>query len=181
MLNLHLSYKHTSSWRMLFLYGVYPSQFSRLENFRALVVPSGGFCEGIILQGIMTPTGVLPNGQSCLRIKGGVTGESVHLPRQSNSTYIQTFIQSIYKTRRPEHPQFPIDWYKQRPQIPASWPRYTRGIDSHSRPVSTIFTTPVIGQYLLYYLVMNIVPSTHCNQLKIVSRYRYIVALVVPP
>ena len=35
-----------------------------------------------------------------------VSGDYVHAPRQSNITYIKTFIRSIYDTRRPEHPQF---------------------------------------------------------------------------
>ena len=38
----------------------------------------------------------------------GVTGASVHAPRQRNSTYVQTFRWSIYETRRPEHPHSPI-------------------------------------------------------------------------
>ena len=45
---------------------------------------------------------------SFLRIKGGVTGESVHAPMQSNSMYVHKVIRSVYDTRGPEHPQFPI-------------------------------------------------------------------------
>ena len=81
MLNVHLSYKPLSSWRMLFWSGGYLSQFSLLKKIRALVVPGGGCCKRIIIQGVMTPTGVLPNGQSWLRRKGGVTGASVHALR----------------------------------------------------------------------------------------------------
>ena len=44
-----------------------------------------------------------------------VTGASVHVPRQRNSTYVQTVIRSIYETRRPEHPHLPIHRYKWRP------------------------------------------------------------------
>ena len=51
MLNVNLSYNPTSSWRILFRYGGYPRQFSRLKKFRALVVPGGGCRKGIILQG----------------------------------------------------------------------------------------------------------------------------------
>ena len=99
MLNVKLSYKHTSSWRILFWSGGYPRQFSPLKKFGALVVPGGGFRKGIILQEILTPMGVLTNVQSCLRKKGDVTGASVHATRQRNSTYIQTVRRSIYDTR----------------------------------------------------------------------------------
>ena len=94
MLNVHLSYNPPSSCRILFRYGGYPMQFSRIKKFSALVVPGGGRRKGIILQVIMTPTGVLPNGQPCLRIKGGVMGASVHAPMQRNSTYAHTARQS---------------------------------------------------------------------------------------
>ena len=49
MLNVHLSYKPSSSWRILFRSEGYSRQFSRLKKFRALVVPVGGFCKGIII------------------------------------------------------------------------------------------------------------------------------------
>ena len=52
-----------------------------------------------------------------------VTGASVHAPRQSNSRYVQTVRQYIYKTRGPEHPYSPIRQCKQRPQGTSSWPR----------------------------------------------------------
>ena len=79
MLNLRLSYKPPSSCMIMFWSGGRPSQFSSLEKFRALVFPGSGCRKGVILQGILTPTGVLPNVQSCLRIKGNVTGASVHV------------------------------------------------------------------------------------------------------
>ena len=53
-----------------------------------------------------------------------VTGTSVHPPRQRNSTYIKTFIRSIYEIRLPEHPHLPILQWELRPQGPASRPRY---------------------------------------------------------
>ena len=115
MLNVHLSYKRISSWRILFWSGGYPRQFSCLEKFRALVVPGGDCHKGIILQGIMTPMVVLTNGQSCLRRKGGVTGASVNALRQRNSLYEQTSRRSIYETRRPKHPHSPIRRYERRP------------------------------------------------------------------
>ena len=118
MLNMQLSYKPPSPWRIMFLSRGLPRKFSCLKKFRALVVPVGGCCKGIIIQGIMTPTGVLPNGQSCLRRKVDATGASIHAPRQSNSTYVKTFRRSIYKTRRPEHPHLPIRRYERRPQGP---------------------------------------------------------------
>ena len=77
------------------------TQFSCLKKFRALVVPGGGSRKGIIIQGILTPTGVLPNGQSCFRIKGYVTGESIHATINMNSNYVQTVRWSIYDTRLP--------------------------------------------------------------------------------
>ena len=51
MFNVNLSYKPPNSWRILFRYGLRPRKFSRLKNFRALVVPDGGCGKGIILQG----------------------------------------------------------------------------------------------------------------------------------
>ena len=63
MLNVQLSYKHPSSWRILFRYWGRTKQFSCLKKFRALVVPGRGCRKGIILQGILTHTGVLQNGQ----------------------------------------------------------------------------------------------------------------------
>ena len=56
----------------------------------------------------------------------GVTGASVHTPRQRNSTYVQTVRRSIYKTRQPEHLHSPIRWYEQLPQIPSPRPRYMK-------------------------------------------------------
>ena len=124
-MNIHLSYKPPSSWRMLFQSGGYPRQFIHLKFFRALVVPGGGCHKGVIIQGILTPTGFLPNGQSCLRIKGGVTGAYVHSPRHRNSTYVHTVRHSIYETRQPEHPHSPIRRYERHPQGPSSRPHYS--------------------------------------------------------
>ena len=62
-----------------------PRQFNILEKFRALVVPDGVYRKELIIQGIMACMVVLPNGQSCLKIKGYVTGVSLHAPIQSNS------------------------------------------------------------------------------------------------
>ena len=135
MLNVHQSYKPPISLRILFQYGGYPSKSSCMKIFRDLVVPGGGCCKGIIIQLIMTPTGVLPNGQLCLRIKGDVTGASIHAPIHSNSMYVQKIRPSIYNTRLPEHPHSPIRWYKHRPQGHASRPRYT--YQYYSFPAST--------------------------------------------
>ena len=63
-------------------------------------------------------------GQLCLRIKGNLTGSSVHAPRQRNSVYLQTFRRSIYDNRRPEHSQSPIRQHERRPKGPASRPCY---------------------------------------------------------
>ena len=59
MLNLHLSYKPPSSWRILFWSGGYPRQFIYLKPFRALVVSGGGCCKEITILVILTPTGFL--------------------------------------------------------------------------------------------------------------------------
>ena len=59
MLNLHLSYNPPSYWSILFQYGGRPRYFSRLKKVRALVVPGGGCCKGIIIQGVMPHTVVL--------------------------------------------------------------------------------------------------------------------------
>ena len=50
----------------------------------------------------MIPTGVLPNGQSCLRRKVDVTGLPAYAPIQRNSMYVQTVRRSIYTTRLPD-------------------------------------------------------------------------------
>ena len=122
MLNVHLIYKPSVYWRILFWSGVYPRKFSCLKNFRSMVVAGRGCHKGIILQGIMTPTGVLPNGKSSLRRKRNVTGASVYVPRYRNSTYVHMSRQYIYETRRPKHPHSLIPWYKRCPQGPASRP-----------------------------------------------------------
>ena len=88
---MHLSYKPTSYLIILFWYGVHPGQFSRLKKFRALVVPGGGLCKGIIIQGIMMPMWVLPNGQSFLRRNGGITGAYLYAPRKNNIIYVHTY------------------------------------------------------------------------------------------
>ena len=124
MLNMHLSYKSLSSCRILFWSGWRPRQFSRLKKCRALMVPGGGFRKGVIIQGRQLPSGLSVIGQSCLIIKGVITGASVHEPIHSNSTYVQIVIRYIYDTRRPEHPHSPISQYERLPQGSASRPCY---------------------------------------------------------
>ena len=51
MFNVHLIYKPPSYWRIPFQSGESPRQFSRLKIFRALVVPDGGLCKGVIIHG----------------------------------------------------------------------------------------------------------------------------------
>ena len=46
MLNVHLSYKPSSSWRILFWSGGYPRQFNHLKMFRVMVVPGGAAVRG---------------------------------------------------------------------------------------------------------------------------------------
>ena len=55
-----------------------------------------------------------------------VTEASVHTPIYNNSTYVQMVRQSIYKTRRPEHPHLPIRQYERIPQGPPSRPCYMK-------------------------------------------------------
>ena len=112
MLKLKLSYKSTISWRMLFRPRGIPSKVSRLKLFRALVVPSGGSHKEINMQGILTPTVVLPNEQSFLRRKGYVMVASVHSPINRNSAHAQMAIWHIYNTRWSEHPHPTIRWYQ---------------------------------------------------------------------
>ena len=87
MLNVQLSYKPTSSWRILFWSWRRPRQFSCLKKFKALVVPSGGCRKGIFLQCRYLTSYLSIIGQSYLRRKMDVTGASVHATRQRNSTY----------------------------------------------------------------------------------------------
>ena len=112
MLNVHLSYKSLSSWRTPFRYGGRPKQFSRLKEFAALLVPGGGYPKETIIQVILIHTGVLLNGQSCLRRKGDITGASVHSTTQRNSTYVHTVNSSIYDTRCPKNHHSQIYRYK---------------------------------------------------------------------
>ena len=118
MLNMHLSYKPTSSWRIFFWYGERPRQFSFMKNFRALVVPGGGCRKWILLHFGQLSSGLPLKGQLWLRRKGCVTGDSVHAPIKINSTCVHMVRLSIYKTRRPEHPHSPIRRYERHPQGP---------------------------------------------------------------
>ena len=131
MLNVYLSYKPPSSWRIMFRSGGYPRQFSLLKKFRAVVVPVRGCRKGIILQGRQLKAGFPVAVQSCLKRKRDITGASVHEPRHRNSTYIQTVRQSIYETRQPEHPHSPIRRYERCPQGPPSRPRYMFCMEHH--------------------------------------------------
>ena len=54
----------------------------------------------------------------------GVMKSSVYIPRQRNSPYRQTFRRSIYNTRWPKHPHYPILRYKQRHQGLPWWQHY---------------------------------------------------------
>ena len=126
MLNEHLSYNPCSSCSIIFCTEGYPMKFSCLKKFMALVFPGRGCHKGIILQGILSPTGVLPNVQSWLRIKEDVTGESVHAPLKRNNTYVYTVRWFIYETRRPKHPHLPICHYERRSQGTASRPLYSK-------------------------------------------------------
>ena len=65
-----------------------PQAVKLSKKIRSLVVPVRFCRKGIILQVILTPIGVLPNGQSCLRIKLDVMGAAVHAPIYSNSMYV---------------------------------------------------------------------------------------------
>ena len=51
MLNVHISYKPPSYWRILFFYEGLPRQFNCLKRVRYLVVHREGFRKGIIHQG----------------------------------------------------------------------------------------------------------------------------------
>ena len=117
-MNVLLSYKPPSSWRILFWSGGCPSNFIHLKKFRSLVVPNGGCREGIIIQGRHLPSYLPVIGYSCLRIKRYADGVSVHAPIQRNISYTQVFRRSIYKTRRPKNPHLPIGRYERRPQRP---------------------------------------------------------------
>ena len=124
ILKFHLSHKPPSSGRMLFWSGGIPRQSSRLKKFRDLVVPGGVWHKGIMLQVILTLTGVLTYGQPWLRIKGGVAVASVHAYIQRNNTYVMTARRNIYETRRPKHPHLPIHRYKWSPLGPPPCSRY---------------------------------------------------------
>ena len=124
MLNVFLSHKPLSSWRILFWYEGHFSQFNRLEKFRALVVPDGGCRKGVILQGGQLHSGLPVIDHSYLRRKGDVVISSVHATIQRNILYVHMVIWSIYDNRQPKHPRLPMCQYKRRPQGPASCPHY---------------------------------------------------------
>ena len=84
MLNVHLGYNYPSPGRKFLWYGDIPRQFIHLKKFRALVDTSKVCRKGVIIQGSQLPSGLPVTGQSRLRKKGGVTGPSVHEPRQRN-------------------------------------------------------------------------------------------------
>ena len=81
MLNLHLSYKPHSSWKIIFCSGGLPRQSICLKKFRALTDTGGVWCKGVIIQRKYLPSGLPVLFQSLLRTKGDVTGASVHAPR----------------------------------------------------------------------------------------------------
>ena len=118
MLDVHLSYKPPSSWRILFRSAGFPTPSSCLKKFSALVVPGGGCRRGVILQGFQLKRRLSCGRRSCLRRKGGVTVVSVYAPRQRNSLYVQMVRRSIYETRRPEHPHSKIRLSTMTPRDP---------------------------------------------------------------
>ena len=124
MFNMQLVYKPPRSWRILFRSGGRPSQFSFLKSFRVQMVPGGGFHKGIIIQGVLAPTGILRNGHSCLIKKWDVTAVSVRSPRHRNNPYVQTVRCLIYKMILLEHTHSPIFWYERFPQGTTSWHHY---------------------------------------------------------
>ena len=118
MLNVHLSYKPLSYWRILFRSGGFSRQFSCMKRFRSLVVPGRGCRKDAIIQGIKLKRRFSYGSRSCLRIKGDVTGVSFHSYRPRNGPNIQVSRRSIYDTRRPEHPHLPIHQYERCPRYP---------------------------------------------------------------
>ena len=70
-----------------------------------------------------------------------VMGKSVHVPRQSNSTYVNLVWWYIYKTRWNKHLHSPILRYQQFPQGTASQPRYMESWMSHRYSTSTATST----------------------------------------
>ena len=111
MLNVQLSYKPTSSWRILFRYGGRPRQFSRLKKFRSLVVTGGGCHKGVIIQGSQ-----LKHRFSCVRPfipdKERGYNESVCPWTHIEEWYVCTDGQTIYiwyqKSRTPSLANSPI-------------------------------------------------------------------------
>ena len=108
MLNVNIIYKPPSSWREILWSRLCPRQFSHLKKFRTLVVLIGVCRKGVILQGIMAPTRVIQNGQSCSIIKGYVVVESFYTPIHRNSLYGNPVRRSIYEIISPKHPHLPI-------------------------------------------------------------------------
>ena len=82
MLNIHLIYKPPRSWRILFWCGVRPRHLVHLNISRELVVPGRGCHKGIIIHGVLTPAGVLPNGHSFFRRKEDVKGAAAPHPNR---------------------------------------------------------------------------------------------------
>ena len=117
MFNSHLTYKPPSSWRILFQYGGIPMQFSHLKKFRALVVPLGGYCKGIIIQGRQLKhifSFVIPVMLDKKRGYNWSICTLTHTQEQSICTDVHTFYIKQQMTRKPSLANPPE--YKQRPQ-----------------------------------------------------------------
>ena len=120
MLNVNLSYKPPSSWRILSRPGGCPRQFSCQKLFRSLTDPGGAYRKGVILQGRRLFSGLPVLFKSCLIIIVYIMVADVYAPRQRNSPFGQTSRQYIYRTILPEQPHSTIHQWEQFPQVPVS-------------------------------------------------------------
>ena len=92
MLNVHLSYKPTIYWRIMFWSGGHPIQFSCLKIFRSMLVAVDGCLKEVLLKGIQINLNFSCERPVIIEKKGCVTGSPVHAPKHSNSPYGQTFV-----------------------------------------------------------------------------------------
>ena len=95
MLNVHLSYKPPSSYRILFRYGGRPRQFSYLKIFRSLVVPIGRCHKGVIMQWRLMKRRFSCGRPVMLEKKRGCSG-SICPCIQTEEYYVHTDVHTVY-------------------------------------------------------------------------------------
>ena len=93
---MRLSYDIPSSWRILLCSGGVPQAVQLYKKVQGPGDPQRGLTYGDNYSREAAALRFTCNRPVMLENKGGLIGESVHAPRQSNSTYIHTDFQTFY-------------------------------------------------------------------------------------